>query len=175
MAEEDARGRHRPVMERSISGFVTDEVGDLVALLACGHRQHLRHRPPFQVRPWILDPSARQGRLGTPIDCPLCDRGELPDGAVPLGTRGPWDEASLPGALRRRHELPAGRWALLRVHRGHLTLRFEGQSSARALEGGQLQAIPPGVPHRVDAPYSVECSLELFGVPQAHLGPDRRA
>jgi uncharacterized protein DUF3565 len=62
-------------MERAIVGFETDEVGDWVALLACGHRQHVRHRPPWQERPWVLTPQGREGRLGTPLDCPLCNGG----------------------------------------------------------------------------------------------------
>lgn len=31
---------------RRIVGFDRDEEGDWVALLECGHRQHVRHRPP---------------------------------------------------------------------------------------------------------------------------------
>lgn len=66
-------------MERSITGFHQDEVGDWVAELSCGHNQHVRHRPPFQLRPWVLQPDTRAGRIGTRLPCPLCDRGERPD------------------------------------------------------------------------------------------------
>ena len=60
-------------MKRVIVGFDRDDVGDWVALLACGHRQHVRHRPPWQERPWVLTPAGRQSRLGVPLNCALCD------------------------------------------------------------------------------------------------------
>lgn len=58
--------------------FRQDAEGDWVARLECGHDQHVRHRPPFQLRPWVEDATARAARVGTPLDCPLCDRGEPP-------------------------------------------------------------------------------------------------
>jgi len=59
----------------TIAGFHQDDAGDWVADLACGHRQHVRHRPPWQLRPWIDDPGARAARVGAAIDCPLCETG----------------------------------------------------------------------------------------------------
>jgi|tagenome__1003787_1003787.scaffolds.fasta_scaffold20389677_1 hypothetical protein len=59
-------------MERAIVGYHQDEHGDWVAELACGHRQHVRHQPPWQVRPWVVDEEGRQGRLGTLLECGLC-------------------------------------------------------------------------------------------------------
>jgi len=56
-------------------GFHLDDHGDWVAELACGHRQHVRHRPPFQERPWVITEPGRRGRIGQPLDCPLCDGG----------------------------------------------------------------------------------------------------
>jgi hypothetical protein len=35
-------------MEQAITGWTDDEHGDWVAHLACGHRQHARHNPPFR-------------------------------------------------------------------------------------------------------------------------------
>jgi hypothetical protein len=60
-------------MERSIVGFRRDEHDDWVAELSCGHAQHVRHRPPFELRPWVLDDATRNAKLGTGRDCPLCD------------------------------------------------------------------------------------------------------
>lgn len=59
----------------TIAGFHQDEAGDWVADLACGHRQHVRHRPPWQVRPWAVDPTLRAARIGMAIECPSCDAG----------------------------------------------------------------------------------------------------
>ena len=60
-------------MQRTIIGFHQDEDGDWVAELSCLHNQHVRHRPPFQQRPWVLDESQRAARVGAELDCPLCD------------------------------------------------------------------------------------------------------
>ena len=60
-------------MERLLVGFRRDENGDWVAELSCGHTQHIRHRPPFELRPWVLDDTTRNARIGTGRDCPLCD------------------------------------------------------------------------------------------------------
>ena len=68
-------------MQRAIIGFHQDEAGDWVADLACGHRQHVRHRPPWTLRPWVLTPEGRAGRIGVSLDCLLCDpvEGRAPD------------------------------------------------------------------------------------------------
>ena len=46
-------------MRRHIVGFQVDDVGDWAAQLDCLHRQHIRHRPPFRLAPWITDPDER--------------------------------------------------------------------------------------------------------------------
>ena len=63
-------------MLRTITGFHQDEAGAWAAELACGHGQHIRHNPPFQMRPWVLTDEGRQGRIGTELECPLCDQEE---------------------------------------------------------------------------------------------------
>jgi hypothetical protein len=68
----DVAPTYADVMERAIVGFQLDAEGEWVAELACGHRQHVRHRPPFFPRPWVLEPETRRQRLGTPLECPLC-------------------------------------------------------------------------------------------------------
>lgn len=65
-------------MRRLIRGFHTDEHGEWVARLDCGHNQHVRHKPPMQWREWVLDAEGRAARIGTAIECPLCDAGEIP-------------------------------------------------------------------------------------------------
>jgi hypothetical protein len=54
-------------------GFEQDEVGDWVALLECGHRQHVRHRPPWQEREWVQTAAGRLTKVGAPLECPACD------------------------------------------------------------------------------------------------------
>lgn len=57
---------------RRIVGFHTDELGDWVADLECGHGQHVRHDPPWQNRPWVVTPAGRAGFLGTALRCVKC-------------------------------------------------------------------------------------------------------
>lgn len=68
-------------MSSTIRSFHQDEAGEWVATLSCGHRQHVRHRPPFQLRAWVLDGAGRASRLGTAIECGLCAQGEPADAA----------------------------------------------------------------------------------------------
>jgi RimJ/RimL family protein N-acetyltransferase len=67
-------------MQKRIVGFHQDPERHWVAELECGHRQHVRHDPPWQVRPWVLDPETRRARLGTTLDCVRCN----PDRSVPV-------------------------------------------------------------------------------------------
>ena len=62
-------------MRRAIVGFYQDAAGEWVAELACGHARHLRHRPPLFPEPWVLEESGREARLGTPLECGLCEQG----------------------------------------------------------------------------------------------------
>jgi hypothetical protein len=60
-------------MENStLIGFTQDEDGHWVAVLSCGHTQHLRHQPPWQSRAWVLDPRQRQQKTGQPFHCGWC-------------------------------------------------------------------------------------------------------
>ena len=60
-------------MKRRIVSFHRDEQGDWVADLECGHRQHVRHRPPFELRPWVITEEGRQSRIDCELGCKLCD------------------------------------------------------------------------------------------------------
>jgi hypothetical protein len=55
-----------------IVGYRRDEEKNWIADLSCGHSQHVRHRPPFSERPWVLTESGRASRLGHAIDCGQC-------------------------------------------------------------------------------------------------------
>jgi len=43
-----------------------------VADLDCGHSQHVRHDPPWQVRPWVVTEEGRKAHLGIELSCALC-------------------------------------------------------------------------------------------------------
>ena len=61
-----------PGVPRAIVGFHQDGEGHWVADLECGHSQHVRHDPPWQVRPWVVTEEGRRRVLGTPLQCVHC-------------------------------------------------------------------------------------------------------
>ena len=149
-------------MQRRITGFERDEVGDWAADLDCLHRQHVRHDPPFRDRPWVLTVEGRAAHLGTDLDCPLCERAELPEG-LELQRTLQFDEASLPVGLRRDHKVASGVWALLRVLEGEarFTLAVEPPLD-RLLVAGESQPIPPDVLHAVAPAGKVVLTVEFL-------------
>jgi len=58
----------------TIVGYHQDDEGHWVAELSCGHSQHVRHRPPFVERSWVLTEVGRAGRIGQTIICTQCLR-----------------------------------------------------------------------------------------------------
>ncbi|WP_455375181.1 DUF3565 domain-containing protein [Kaarinaea lacus] len=60
-------------MKRAIAGYHKDDVGDWVARLECGHNQHVRHNPPWQIRSWVNSEKGRQQNIGALLDCKKCD------------------------------------------------------------------------------------------------------
>jgi tellurite methyltransferase len=151
---------------RRIAGFHADDAGDWVAELSCLHGQHVRHRPPFQDRPWVTTESARAGRLGTDLDCPLCDRAEVPGGLSLARTAGPFDQDTLPAALRRNHVVADGRWGCLRVIEGAIGFAMDTAPPVDVrLVAGDRQPIPPGVTHHltVDGPVVIAVDFLVPG------------
>ena len=150
-------------MQRRILSFERDEAGDWVARLDCCHRQHVRHRPPFRSAPWVLDDAARAARVGTLLECPLCDRAELPQDLVVVRTTELWDEQTLPAGLRRVHRLADGVWGRLRVESG--ALRFSAATEPRidtVLGARMSQPIPPGVDHEVALVGPVSLAIDFL-------------
>ena len=150
-------------MRRTIVGFHQDEAGDWVAELSCLHGQHVRHRPPFQERPWVVTEDGRAARVGTELDCPRCDRAELPDGLVVVRTAGPFDEGSLPAGLRRAHRVADGTWGRIRVTEGSAGFALQTDPPIeRRLGPGDTQAIPPAVPHAVSVDGPVVLAVDFL-------------
>ena len=70
-SEPHADGRPSAA-EAHIVDFRQDEHGHWVAVLSCGHTQHLRHQPPWQNRAWVLDAAQRQASIDKPFACGWC-------------------------------------------------------------------------------------------------------
>ncbi|WP_246105806.1 DUF3565 domain-containing protein [Rosistilla ulvae] len=69
----------RRSMQQPIIGYHTDEEGDWVAQLGCGHNQHVRHTPPWMNRPWVTTAAGRAGMIGHLLQCKKCDEGAAAD------------------------------------------------------------------------------------------------
>jgi tellurite methyltransferase len=149
---------------RTVVGFHQDDVGDWVAGLSCLHGQHVRHQPPFQERLWVMDESGRAARIGSELNCPLCDRAELPEGLRVLRTAGPFDATTVPPGLRASHLVAAGMWGRLQVLEGAVGFSMETDPLiTRRLVAGDEQAIPPGVAHRLSLEGPVRLTVDFLG------------
>jgi len=150
-------------MIRVIDGFHQDVEGWWVAELSCLHGQHVRHQPPFRDRAWVTDAVGRDARIGSPTECPLCDRVELPAGLVHVRTAGPFDEGTLPAALRRTHLVAERTWGLLRVLEGGVELMFETATPMRVeLRAGDEQPLPPATPHHLRVGGPVRLAVDFL-------------
>lgn len=69
-------------MKKSITGWRQDEMGDWVAVLACGHGQHVRHEPPLTFRPWVLSEEGRASFWGYELNCKRCEEGVAGDVSI---------------------------------------------------------------------------------------------
>lgn len=82
---------------------------------------------------------------------------------------GPFDEASLPGALRRDHRVADRTWARVRVIKGSIGFSMKTTPPmAKSLDAGSTQPIPPGVPHSLGVGGPVQLVVE-FLVPDQGL------
>jgi hypothetical protein len=60
-------------MQQAITSFSRDDQNHWVATLACGHTQHVRHDPPWQLRPWVDVEEGRAAHIGQILECKKCD------------------------------------------------------------------------------------------------------
>jgi tellurite resistance-related uncharacterized protein len=149
-------------MDTTITGFHTDSEGDWVAELGCGHGQHVRHKPPWMERAWVVTPEGRAGKVGASIDCPLCDRIAMPPGATEYKRTATFTEETLPAALRAHHTTKAGTWARIVVEHGELTYHVRGRAHHLTPEHPGL--VEPEVPHYVMPVGTVRMHVEFYRV-----------
>lgn len=150
-------------MERSITGYHRDEHGDWVAELDCGHNQHVRHQPPWQLRPWVNSADGRREHLGTLLSCVLCDRRELPTNARRRRVTRTFDDTDMPAGLRSRHTTRRGVWAVIHVLEGRLAYRlYEPLAARHELGAGESAALPPELEHEVEPLGPVRFHIEFL-------------
>lgn len=150
-------------MQRSIDGFHQDEQGEWVAELCCGHRQHVRHKPPFVLRPWVITPEGRASKLGAELGCVRCDRCEMPEGFEAYKRTPEFDERSVPGGLLQNHTTRAGVWGIIHVLAGRLRYVSErGEQRQVVLDPATPGIIVPEVVHHVAPEGAVRFFVEFF-------------
>lgn len=155
-------------MERPITGFDKDEEGHWVALLSCGHRQHVRHQPPFVERGWTQTDAGRDGVIGEVLECAACDRMEPPEGAVRYKSTPLFTELTIPRALRKEHSTKPGVWGRIRVLEGKLLYEvLSPVLQTFTLDTASTAFVVPEVPHRVEKIGRVIFQVDFMKVPDA--------
>jgi tellurite methyltransferase len=136
---------------RQILAFDQDPQGDWVAQLDCGHRRHIRHRPPLSSFPWIEHAEGRAEHVGKAIECGRCSTREWPEGFEQYKVTKDFDRETTPAGLLTDHQTKAGVWGRLEVLEGSLSLRFLAPLDEFVeLRAGDSAAIPPQLSHRVE-------------------------
>lgn len=144
-------GALRPAPPSPIVGFRQDDDGAFVAELACGHAQHVRHRPPLESRPWVTTEAGRRAFVGTALPCPLCRMPKLPTGVAPYKNTAVFDARSVPAGLKRTHALKADTWGEIVVEQGHVLYVLEDEGDMGVvLRPGVVGVIAPQRPHHVE-------------------------
>lgn len=149
-------------MERPITGFGIDDEGDPFAWLSCGHRQHVRHQPPFVNRPWVMDEAGRAGMLGKPLNCVRCDAMEWPDNFYSHQQTPPFTEATIPAGLLKDHSTKAGVWAKIIVHEGHLRYRIPSLGIDQVLTPDTPGIVLPEILHSVEPLGAVQFLVQFY-------------
>ncbi|HUC98138.1 MAG TPA: DUF3565 domain-containing protein [Candidatus Polarisedimenticolaceae bacterium] len=157
-------------MRRLITRFKMDEHGDWIAFLSCGHTQHVRHRPPFEERPWVITEVGRREKLGKPLDCIKCDHFEMPDDFIPYRRTAEFNERTIPQTLRRDHSTKPGVWAKIQVIEGKLNYRIDSLGAQFELSPGAPGIVIPEVRHHVEPIGWVRFFVEFYK--KAESDPD---
>jgi len=146
----------------TITGFRQDPDADWIAELACGHTQHVRHRPPWQNRPWVSSEAGRAAKVGTPIECPSCRMPEPPDGVAEYRRTASFTEATIPAGLLRDHRTAPGVWANIVVEAGSLEYTLDSPRRSFLLTPERPGVAPPTEPHHVKVVGQVRFHVEFL-------------
>lgn len=134
-------------MQRKIIGFHQDAEGAWVAELECTHPQHVRHNPPWQERTWVMTEAGRQDKLGTELDCLLCNMATVPENAKPYKQTARFTETTVPAGLLADHRLKLGVWGRIVVEEGKL--EYTCDRGVFVLNPGVVGIVEPEVVHHI--------------------------
>ena len=149
----------RSMLQRIVS-FATDEQGDWTAQLACGHAQHVRHDPPWQLRAWVNEEAGRASKLGSELDCKYCDMAALPAHVRAYKRTATFTQDDIPAGLRADHQTKPGVWARIVVEDGKL--EYQCTRGTFVLRPGVLGIVEPALGHHVRPIGDVRFYVEFF-------------
>ncbi len=166
--------------KQSIIGFEQDEESHWVARLACGHTQHVRHKPPLESREWVTTEAGRQGKIGQELDCLFCNMPQLPSDVEVYKRTKTLSESTIPLGLTHKHTTKAGTWARIVVNEGRLLYEvlnpppsldpqpsLDSEAPQAVLDSwvlrpGVVGIVAPEAPHQVRALGSVSFHVEFL-------------
>ncbi len=154
-------------MQRPITGYKLDDEDHWVALLGCGHPQHVRHNPPLVSRPWVLTEAGRQEHLGAMLNCVRCDRLELPAHFVAYRKTPTFTQESVPAGLLKDHATRPGTWGKINLLEGRLRYRVASLGLDQVLDSDTPGIVVPEVLHSVEPLGSVRFFVEFYQEPDA--------
>lgn len=149
-------------MDRSIRAFEMDQHGDWVAFLSCGHKQHVRHQPPFFERPWVTTEQGRRGKLGGVLNCVQCERFEMPENFAAYRKTAEFTEKSIPTGLLSEHSTKPGVWAKIHVIEGKLIYHVEALRAKLEITRGAPGIVIPEVKHHIEPVGPVTFFVEFY-------------
>ena len=152
-------------MERPIIRFGHDDIGDWVAILNCGHLQHVRHSPPFINRPWVITEFGRKSKIGETLNCVRCDKFEFPGNFIPYKKTPVFTEESLPSGLKNDHSTKAGVWGKIILTEGTLQYRVNSLKTDTVLSPNEPGIILPEILHSVALLGPVKFYVEFYKEP----------
>lgn len=91
--------------------------------------------------------------------------GVLPPGVVAYRRTPIFTEATLPGALRHRHQTKAGVWGLINVIEGRLRFRRLDPPSETVIDPSAPTVVAPEEPHEVEPLGLVRFFVEFYAAP----------
>lgn len=141
--------RAAPVSQ--IRSFHEDDEGHFVAELACGHTQHVRHRPPWERREWVTTEQGRREHIGAKLTCPMCRMPKLPPDVTEYKRTAEFDAQTVPKGLRQSHRLKAGAWGEIVVTAGRVLYVLEDEGDWGVVLRPDLSGVVgPERPHHVE-------------------------
>ena len=155
-------------MQRTITRFAVDELGESTAQLDCGHTQLVRHQPPFQLRPSVLTAEDRASMLGTALHCLACTRLQWPADFVAYKRTPMFTAQSVPAGLLRDHATKRGVWARIVVLEGELRYRITSLAVDEVLSPHHGGIVAPEVLHSVEPQGEVQFYVEFYRAAPAH-------